>query len=57
MHGSKHGETGVVGEGGGMHGVEQVGKGLAGNVQMNVQRKFGRSAELQSSCPSSWRLT
>ena len=57
MHESKHGETGVVGEGGGVCGAELVGKGLARNVQTNVQREHGRSAELQSSHPSTWHLT
>ena len=37
VHGSKHGETSMVGEGGGMHSAEQVSKGLAGNIQTNVR--------------------
>ena len=32
MPGSKHDETGVVGEGDSVHSAEQVGKRLAGNV-------------------------
>ena len=57
VHGSKCGETGVVGEGGGVHGAAQAGKGLVGCVQTNVRRELARSADLQSSCPSGWRLT
>ena len=57
MHGSERGDTGKVGEGGGVRGAVQVGKRWPEKSKRARDGKARRSANLQSSRRGTWRLT